>query len=403
MASGKKETQPSRPDATPKTFADILENPKPLDAFERQKKSQTNDNNTDEAELKRFQGSLIGLAVGDALGASVEFRPNDYMCKNPVKDMAGGGTWGLDAGKWTDDTTMTLCLATSLIVKKGFNAQDQFVRYRKWLKDGYLSSTDSCFDIGKATREAIQKFIEYEEKHPSSRSADGYSEEKLYFGPDDAAGNGSLMRIAPIPLFFYHSTVRKVLDYSKRATKMTHGDIRAIEVSQYFAYLVFHAVRGGISKEDLLDGRKFLEEFRQELQPEVKEVVLGSYKKKERGYEDGIRGQGFVVKALEAALWAFYTDGDNFEIGALKAVNLGDDTDTTAAIYGQLAGAFYGLEKIPERWRRQLYQYDFIERMATELFYVGRLNANKNQESNWNSKSDDSNKKGPQGSNKNKK
>ncbi|CAF5143481.1 unnamed protein product, partial [Rotaria magnacalcarata] len=102
----------------------------------------------DDDKVKKIQGSLIGLAIGDALGASVEFRPHSYLQENKVTDMQEGGTWGLKAGQWTDDTSMALCLAASLIVKGCSDSYDQFERYKRWFKDGYMSSTGTCFDIG---------------------------------------------------------------------------------------------------------------------------------------------------------------------------------------------------------------------------------------------------------------
>ena len=248
-------------------------------------------------------------------------------------------------------------------------------------KNGYLSSVDRCFDIGKATREAIVKFIEHESKTQNSTA----SNDQLSFGDTDAAGNGSLMRVAPIPLFFFNRPT-ELMKRTEEATKMTHGDIRAIQATQYFAYLIYQAAHG-TPKEQLLDGKKFFDQsemtFTEKVNEEVRQVIMGSYKVKRDGYEDGIRGQGFVVKALEAALWAFHNDGGSFRKGVLDAINLGDDTDTTAAIYGQLAGACYGVDKIPENWRRDLYKHDFIMTMATELYDLGLGTLNYAQESTW--------------------
>ncbi|CAF5069673.1 unnamed protein product, partial [Rotaria sp. Silwood1] len=112
----------------------------------------------DENLLRRILGSLIGLALGDALGAHVEFRPHQYMVEHPVKDLQGGGTWGLQKGQFTDDTSMALCLAISLIIHCDFNPYDQLVRYKWWYKDGYMSSTGQCFDIGSSTRQALNEF-----------------------------------------------------------------------------------------------------------------------------------------------------------------------------------------------------------------------------------------------------
>ncbi|CAF1331207.1 unnamed protein product [Rotaria sordida] len=108
--------------------------------------------------VDRIQGSMFGLVVGDALGAHVEFRPNSYLTANPVKDLVGGGTWGLQQGQFTDDTSMALCLANSLIARQDFVPYDQLVRYKWWYRHGYMSSTGNCFDIGAATRQSIEEF-----------------------------------------------------------------------------------------------------------------------------------------------------------------------------------------------------------------------------------------------------
>ena len=138
MANENRERRSSKTGVAAISFQQILDSEKPLDSFDSWDKSDTKTTRNEEV-LKRFQGSLVGLAIGDALGASVEFRPHDYMLEHPVNDMCGGGTWGLDKGKWTDDTSMALCLSASLVARKAFDVRDQFVRYRRWFKDGYLS------------------------------------------------------------------------------------------------------------------------------------------------------------------------------------------------------------------------------------------------------------------------
>jgi ADP-ribosyl-[dinitrogen reductase] hydrolase len=348
-------------------------------------KALDNEKHKDEI-LQRIQGSLVGLAIGDALGASVEFRPNAYLKQHPVKDMQGGGTWGLEAGQWTDDTSMTLCLAASLIAKGRFDPYDQFLRYAQWYRDGYMSSTDKCFDIGKSTRQAITDFERRYRKirsqliasniNPRESTFDGMLEHQLCndgiglkLGASDSAGNGALMRLAPIPCFFFKSydAVKKNID---EATQLTHGDERAIDACRFYACLIWLALQG-TSKKQLLDPNFTQKYFDRPLHKDILDVVQGSYKNK-NGYEGGIRGKGYVVHALEAALWAFHNDGDKFEEGVLKAIDLGDDTDTTAAIYGQLAGAVYGIDKILPRWIEQLYQGEFIKTIAKGLYIKGK-------------------------------
>ena len=374
-------------------FIRVLDKEQPYQSFNPRQFSRLKDI-SDTDIPGRIQGSLIGLAVGDALGASVEFRPRAYLVEHEVKDMQGGGTWGLQAGQWTDDTSMALCLAASLIVNGKSDAYDQFVRYRRWYREGYMSSTGKCFDIGKATRDAITAFESLYQKidkklgGDKKKSEDAQHKERIkeeinkdpsaiQLGAKDSAGNGPLMRLAPIPCFFFQS-YEQVKAHIDKATQLTHGDPKAIEACQFYAGLIWYALKGR-SKAELLDQNFYQNTLKLELRTDVKRVAEGSYKKKKNGYEDGIRGKGYVVDALEAALWAFYTDDDKFEIGALKAVNLGDDTDTTAAIYGELAGAVYGIHQIPQKWVNQLYQKDFIIAVAKYLYIMGERVEGNNQ------------------------
>jgi len=339
----------------------------------------------DDLKIKKIQGSLIGLAIGDALGASVEFRPYAYLKAHEVKDMQGGGTWGLQAGQWTDDTSMALCLAASLIVKGKSDSYDQFERYRRWYKNGYMSSTGKCFDIGKSTREAITKFESCREdirsrliahnKNLDDKILDSMIEERirkdqidLKYGTPDSAGNGPLMRLGPISCFF--KSCNDVINCIDEATKLTHGDPRAIDACRFYAGLIWHAINGR-SKEEILHENFYSEHLKIELHPDILLIAQGSYKQKKRGYEDGIRGKGYIVNALEAALWAFYHDENNFDKGVLMAVNLGDDTDTTAAIYGELAGAMYGIDNIRPDWIGRLFQEKFIMTVAEGLYMTG--------------------------------
>ena len=338
-------------------------------------------------KLPRIIGSLIGLSVCDALGASVEFRPREYLVDHPVRKMEGGGTWGLDAGKWTDDTSMALCLASSLITMNGFNLYDQMVRYKWWFKYGYLSSTGNCFDIGKATRQSLidfsnnQKLLkihyhcrnEYEIDTLTWDSVQRIQQFQINYGNKESAGNGALMRLAPVPLFYHHRPDLAV-EYAGRSAQLTHDNEKAIDACRYYAALIVAALHG-LNKDQILH-EDFYSTHRDwfgeiPLSDEILSVAKGSFKRI-NGYDDGIRGKGYVVQALEAALWAFWSDENSFEKGALSAVNLGDDTDTTAAIYGQLAGAYYGYERIPKEWIKTLYAHDFILSIGQWLHFQGQ-------------------------------
>ncbi|CAF1124320.1 unnamed protein product [Adineta ricciae] len=355
---------------------------KPADLEDRMREP---DGAIDEDLLKRVQGSMVGMALGDALGASVEFRPREYLENNPVRDLQSGGTWGLAKGQFTDDTSMALCLASSLVVKKGFNPYDQLVRYKWWYRYGYMSSTGECFDIGKATRDSLEMFEERQKIYADqsrqiSRDVDSlsYPDQLQTFDVncscDGVAGNGALMRLAPVPLFFYQYPEYAV-EYSGLSGQITHGDVKAYDACRYYGALIVAAIQGQ-KKDDIL-GDDFYSKNRswfgkQELCSDIRKIAKGSFKKLD-GYYGGIRGKGYIVDALEAALWAFWSDNNSFREGALNAVNLGDDTDTTAAIYGQLAGAYYGLKGLDKEWVRQVYARKFILNLSKWIAYEGTL------------------------------
>jgi ADP-ribosylglycohydrolase len=301
-------------------------------------------------EQDRYLGCLIGLAVGDALGTTLEFKsPGSFK---PIKDMVGGGPFGLKPGEWTDDTSMALCLAESLIECKGFDPQDQMRRYLKWYREGYLSSNGRCFDIGNTVRQALTRF---------ERTGDPFS------GSTDpqSAGNGSIMRLAPVPMFYVNSLLQAI-EKSGESSRTTHGAVAAVDACRYLGALIVGALNGTPKEELLADHYSPVPGYwsQKPLVTEIDEIASGSFKRRE---PPEIQGTGYVVKSLEAALWAFYKS-KTFDEECLLAVNLGDDADTTGAVYGQLAGACYGLEAIPRSWRDKLVQGELILSMAEKIF-----------------------------------
>ena len=293
-------------------------------------------------DLDRYRGCLLGLAVGDAIGTSVEFQPRGSF--PAVTDMQGGGVFNLKPGQWTDDTSMALCLAESLVECNGFDATDQMNRYLNWYLNGYLSSTGKCFDIGGTIRQALERFKATGKPmsgstHPSS------------------AGNGSLMRLAPVPMFYAPSKT-KARSYAAKSSRTTHAAKECVDACTLFAEILVSALAGE-DKETILFGNS--------VSGPVSEKIIciarGEYKDKTAQH---IRGNGYVVDALEAALWCFWTT-DTFSEAVLAAANLGDDADTTAAICGQVAGAYYGLSGIRVPWLDKLYMRDEIIRLAEKL------------------------------------
>ena len=297
----------------------------------------------------RFRGCLLGLATGDALGTTLEFKkPGSFQ---PIEDMVGGGPFGLKPGQWTDDTSMALCLAASLIECNGFDAADQMRRYVSWADEGYLSSNGECFDIGHTVSHALSHFRRTAEPFAGSTHP-------------KTAGNGSLMRLASVPMF-YTNDARMAVARAAESSRTTHGAREAVDACRYFAGLLTGAL-AGVDKDTLLQRRYSPAAGLWTSQPLAKKVAAvadGSFKQRD---PPDIKGTGYVVQSLEAALWAFDRT-ESFREGALAAVNLGDDADTTGAIYGQIAGAHYGADAIPQEWRERLTMADEIASTADKL------------------------------------
>lgn len=277
---------------------------------------------------------------------------------------------------------MALCLASSLIANRGFHPYDQLVRYKWWYKHGYMSSTGHCFDIGAATLQSVETFRKRqqtfaEQNKIPNKNMDNLSDVELlqkfevHCSEEGVAGNGALMRLAPVPLFFYEHP-QLAVEYSGYSGQITHGDRMAYDACRYYGALIVAALNGE-TKEQLLSEDFYSKHEawfgQKKLHSEIEAIAMGSFRK--NGYEEGIRGKGFIVNALEAALWAFWSDEGSFERGALAAVNLGDDTDTTAAIYGQLAGAHYGFQRLPEHWVKDVYAKVFMEKLSQWIVYEG--------------------------------
>ena len=298
--------------------------------------------------INRARGCLLGLAVGDAVGTTVEFKPRGSFPL--VTDMVGGGPFRLKAGEWTDDTSMALCLGASLL-EKGFDLHDQITRYVRWYREGYLSSNGRCFDIGNATSDALHRFES--SGNPQAGSTNPRS-----------AGNGCLMRLAPVPIRFFDSPDEAVF-MSAEQSRTTHGAVECIDASRLFGGILVRALQRGTAKAQVLVSE--VQQGTPAASLRLQAIAAGEYFGHDR---DQIKGSGYVVDSLEAALWCFYTT-NNFREAVLMAANLGDDADTTAAITGQVAGAFYGESGIPREWLDRLAMGREIGAMAEQLSQAG--------------------------------
>lgn len=296
-----------------------------------------------DAVRDRAIGALVGLAVGDAVGMPLEFKPRDSVAL--LVDMIGGGPFDLQPGEWTDDTSMALCLADSLIAGDGaFDPADLMRRFVGWRERGDNAVNGrGCFDIGATVRAALDRY---------QQDGDPFA------GSDDprSGGNGSLMRLAPAAVRFWNEPER-LPAIAADQSRTTHAAVEAVDACVVFAELLAQAIAGRPRSEVLRPRNGGWSGA-------IEAIASGSWRGKPRAK---IASSGYVVHSLEAALWAVGSTGD-FASAVLKAANLGEDSDTTAAIAGQLAGALYGLGGIPAHWLDQLAERDRIIACAATLF-----------------------------------
>lgn len=297
----------------------------------------------------RAAGALLGLAVGDAVGTTLEFKARDSY--KPISDMVGGGPFHLKPGEWTDDTAMALALADSFLSEGDLNEADLLRRFVQWREQGAYSCTGHCFDIGITTANALQRWKREGVVHAGSTDP-------------STAGNGSLMRLSPVALRYWNNR-EQLRDAAARQSKTTHAAAEAVDACIVYAEALADAIEG-LPRSAVLRNRE--ENFSGAIQA----IVAGSWRNKRR---DQINASGYVAHSLEASLWAVARTSD-FRSAVLLAANLGQDADTTAAITGQLAGAIYGASGIPSEWVSRVAWGSRIQDMARELFGNSRPGAN---------------------------
>lgn len=289
------------------------------------------------------KGMLVGLAIGDTLGMPLEFKQRGSF--EPLQTLEAGGPINLPLGYWTDDTSMALCLADSIIARQGYDSYDVMERYSNWQSKGYRSSTGVCFDIGNQVSSALASY----RTSPQVTSDEPRT---------DSAGNGCIMRLAPVVIasIAANNSLEVTMQLAAISGRETHYSVLAEEATALFAGLLFNAVRAN-SKDEVLQFSAT-----EKLNAKLLTLVQNANQKS----EDELKPTGFVLDTVEVAVWAFITS-DNFQDGALKAINLGGDSDTIGAVYGQLAGAYYGLAGIPQDWLDKLYDCKEIEQLAAQL------------------------------------
>lgn len=306
--------------------------------------------------INEIRSALFGLSVGDALGVPVEFKTREYLQQNLVKEMMGYGTWNQPPGTWSDDSSLSFCLAESLT--KGYNLDDIAANFVKWKQDAFWSAHNEVFDIGNSTYAAISKLS----KGITPLLAGGMNE-----GDN---GNGSLMRILPLLFYIHNLTIKKRYERVLEVSSLTHAHFRSVLAC--FIYLEFaREILKEKNKEEIytkvvLNINSFLKQ-QQFSSNEVHYFNRILSKKIYEQAEENIHSSGYVLHTLEASLWCFF-NSVNFEDAVLKAVNLGSDTDTTACVTGGLAGIYYGFESIPKNWINVLARKNEIDDLCHRLY-----------------------------------
>lgn len=298
--------------------------------------------NTENNKRDRSIGALMGLAIGDALGAPIQFMRRDTY--EHVFGYTAGGTYQLDPGYWTDDTSMALCLAETLIEKNRYDPIDFGDRLVRWVDEGYNSSLPKCFDIGQTTLRAIGAYRRF-------------GHEECGVTGEWAGGNGSIMRLAPVPIF-YQEDGRLADEISVSQGILTHNHEVPNDGCRLLSAIILEGIKTG-DKDAALSSVETLH-----VADKISHVRNRDYEEKVR---DEIKSDGYVVSTLEAAMWSVWKT-NNFRDALLLAVNLGDDADTVGAVTGQIAGAIYGVDEIPKEWITDLAEGNRILNLGQQLF-----------------------------------
>jgi ADP-ribosylglycohydrolase len=302
--------------------------------------------------LNRIKAVMLGHAIGDALGVPVEFNSRERLEKSPVVDMRGFGTYNVPAGTWSDDTSMSLCALASM--SKGNIDYDDIMRnFGKWCYDGEFTTDGVVFDIGNTCSCAIDNYF-YGNK-PVSRCG---------MANINSNGNGSLMRIHPFVLYAYYNNMNEneFVEMIDTASSLTHAHVCSVDGCVIYAYILRELLNVPI-KSSVYKGIDYARSKVRSADRYYNRVFSGELETLDR---EDIKSTGYVVSSLEAAIWCLLTT-DSYAECVLKAVNLGGDTDTIAAIAGSLAGALYGLDAIPANWVDKLRKKEYIEEMCNEV------------------------------------
>ncbi|SEH35695.1 ADP-ribosylglycohydrolase family protein [Chryseobacterium culicis] len=304
----------------------------------------------------KVKAGIMGVCIGDALGVPVEFRSREQLKRSPVTKMRALGTHHQPVGTWSDDGSLTLCLADSLC--NGYNLENIALKFLQWYNAEIWTPHGRVFDIGIATRQAIYKVSK------------GYTPQLCGGTSEFDNGNGSLMRILPLLFYIKNFPIEKRFDRIKEVSSITHGHIRSVIACFIYLELLLEILNGAEKFDayhkmqqtvkhfldfNLVCSQSEMDKFEKILNKNIFEFD-----------EEKIGSSGYVLHSLEASLWCFL-NSESYSEAVLKAVNLGEDTDTTGAITGGIAGIYYGYENIPKEWIAELVRKDDIEELCEKL------------------------------------
>jgi ADP-ribosyl-[dinitrogen reductase] hydrolase len=302
-----------------------------------------------------IKSALFGVAVGDALGVPVEFKSRDTIRTKPVTDLIGYGTYNLPAGTWSDDSSLTFCLAEALT--HDFDLHSIGQNFVKWNYENYWTPLGDVFDIGIATHQAISRL----KKGCEPLLAGGIK------GSDN--GNGSLMRILPLLFYVFNKPLHERFELTKQVSSLTHGHIRSVISCFYYLEFARQIVEGKDKFEIYKNLQIEISNYLAHISVNPTEISVFDRLLRndiENLEVDEIQSSGYVLHTLEASIWCLLTT-NSYKEAVLQAVNLGEDTDTTGAVTGGLAGLYYGIDRIPTKWLNQLARYEDINNLTERL------------------------------------
>lgn len=306
-------------------------------------------------EKKYCESALLGLAVGDAIGVPAEFKSRRYLIEHPIKDMVGYGTYNLPPGTFSDDTSLSMCLAE--ILAEEYHIEKLAKYFLKWYEEAFWSARGEVFDVGITTEKVILKLKQ--------------GEPAITAGNDDeySNGNGSLMRILPLLFFVHNKPIQERFKYISEVSYITHRHIRSVIACFYYLEFARYIMQGKKKTDIYMLLQQEIPAFLRE--NKVSDTEISHYDRLLKEditllHDEKIRSSGYVVDTLEASVWSFMTT-ETYADAVLKAVSLGDDTDTIASVTGGLAGLYYGMENIPAHWIAQLARKDEILIVAQAL------------------------------------